>query len=160
MSDSPKWITAHHVQRLHDRTIEIVGGAAGTRDAGLLASAVARPQNAHAYGEEDLFKLAATYAHGIASNHPFVDGNKRTGFLAADLFLSCNGYSLNSEPAALHTEMMVGLAEGQTELDTFAQYLKEHSQQVNLERLGDTDRSTRMLRDKYHDRDNDRDREL
>lgn len=77
--------------KLHDRSIALAGGAPGLRDPGLLASALGRLESHAGYGETDPFALAAVLAEGIARNHPFVDGNKRTGFLVAVLFLRKNG---------------------------------------------------------------------
>ena len=71
----PKWVTRQLVEYIHEGVIEIGGGAYGLRDAALLESALARPQNLQAYGETDIFELAASYAEGIARNHAFVDGN-------------------------------------------------------------------------------------
>jgi hypothetical protein len=82
----PVWMPLELLIRLHDRQIDIHGGLPGTRDPGLLESAVARPLNAWSYGETDLFTLASLYAGGLINNHPFLDGNKRIGFLAALLF--------------------------------------------------------------------------
>jgi death-on-curing protein len=79
---------------LHDRQLAEHGGPAGLRDAGALASALARPVNRWAYGEDDLCELAAAYAFGIARNHPFADGNKRTAWVMARLFLRKNGVGL------------------------------------------------------------------
>ncbi|PYE85305.1 type II toxin-antitoxin system death-on-curing family toxin [Phyllobacterium leguminum] len=85
------------VEALHAEQLRLHGGAPGIRDEGMLQSALARPLQKQAYGEADLCTLAAAYLFGIAKNHPFVDGNKRTGFAAADLFLYFNGYSLEAE---------------------------------------------------------------
>ena len=85
------------VEALHDEQLRLHGGAPGIRDSGLLDSALARPLQKQAYGEPDLFDLAAAYLFGILKNHPFIDGNKRTGLATADLFLYFNGYSLETE---------------------------------------------------------------
>lgn len=97
----PVWIDERDALALHDRLLALHGGAAGLRD-GLLKSAMARPQQHHAYGDSpDIVELAAIYTAGIVRNHPFVDGNKRTGFVAGILFLELNGYRFNaSEEAA------------------------------------------------------------
>ena len=92
------WVAADIVPAIHDRQISEHGGGAGTRDAGLLASALARPENLAAYGEPDAADLAAAYAFGIARNHPFIDGNKRTAWVVARLFLALNGVSLRFAP--------------------------------------------------------------
>lgn len=92
--NEPLWLPLDLINRLHDRQIELHGGLAGTRDPGLLESAVSRPLNAWSYGETDLFTLASLYAAGLIRNHPFLDGNKRIGFLCAVLFLEANGWKL------------------------------------------------------------------
>jgi death-on-curing protein len=108
---------------LHSEQIAEHGGASGIRDSGLLESALMRPLNAWSYGEADLCELAALYAEGIARNHPFVDGNKRTGFLAAYTFLGLNGLELGApEPEAV--EKMLGLASGTLAREAFADWLR------------------------------------
>jgi death-on-curing protein len=89
----PVWIDERDVLALHDRLLALDGGAAGLRDAGLLQSALARPQQLYAYGDNpDGVDMAAAYIAGIVRNHPFVDGNKRTGFLVGILFLELDGF--------------------------------------------------------------------
>lgn len=95
----------------HEQQIAEHGGEPGLRDAGLLRSALARPQNKVAYGAPDTAALAAAYAFGIARNHPFVDGNKRMPLLAAEIFLIDNGYVLTADDAAVY-EVIVRLAAG------------------------------------------------
>ena len=90
----PRFLSAELAQAIHDRQLAEHGGLAGIKDLGLLDSAVARPLNKHGYGEHDLCVLAAAYAFGIARNHPFVDGNKRTAWVMARLFLRLNGVTL------------------------------------------------------------------
>ena len=161
MREEPKWVSADHVQRLHDRAIQATGGAAGVRDKDLLESAVARPQNLYAYeGETDHFQLAASYAEGIAKNHPFVDGNKRSAFLTADLFLSCNGYSLDATPHDRHAEKMVALAEGTLDRAQFAHHLSEHSVRIEQTRTRTSpgDRLRRFRDQLSKTRDDDRER--
>lgn len=84
------------LEALHQEQLRLHGGAAGIRDSGLLDSALARPLQKEAYGDPDIFDLAAAYLFGVLKNHPFVDGNKRTGLAAADLFLYFNGFSLEA----------------------------------------------------------------
>jgi death-on-curing protein len=92
---TPQWISESLVRALHAETLREFGGTSGVRDQGLLESALSRPRNRHAYGDAPtLFELAAAYCTGIVRNHPFVDGNKRTGLLAARAFLFRNGYRL------------------------------------------------------------------
>ena len=84
------------IEALHQEQLRLHGGAAGIRDSGLHDSALARPLQKEAYGDPDIFDLAAAYLFGVLKNHPFVDGNKRTGLAAADLFLYFNGFSLEA----------------------------------------------------------------
>jgi len=94
------WLLDEVVLALHDEQLAEHGGLAGVRDLGAVQSALARPQNLAAYEDcEDVAQLAAAYAYGIARNHGFADGNKRTALVAADLFLMLNGYELSSLPA-------------------------------------------------------------
>lgn len=90
------WIDIAGLRAVHDEQLAEHGGGAGTRDEGLLESAVARARNLAAYGEPDLADLAAAYGFGIARNHPFVDGNKRTALVAIELFLLLNGSELRA----------------------------------------------------------------
>ncbi|GGB08594.1 death-on-curing protein [Brucella endophytica] len=84
------------VEAMHNEQLRLHGGAAGLRDEDALESALGRPLNKHAYEAPDLYELAAAYLYKIVKNHPFIDGNKRTGFAAADLFLYFNGLSLEA----------------------------------------------------------------
>jgi death-on-curing protein len=93
----PIWIEEHEALTLHNRLLALDGGASGIRDAGLLQSAIARPRQLHAYGNNpNVVDMAAAYISGIVGNHPFSDGNKRTGFLAGILFLELNGPRLTA----------------------------------------------------------------
>lgn len=93
----PVWIDERDALALHDRLLALHGGAAGLRDGNLLKSALARPRQHHAYGgSPGIVDLAAIYTAGIVHNHPFVDGNKRTGFVVGILFLELNGYRFNA----------------------------------------------------------------
>ena len=94
----PQWLDAAVALAVHDRQLAEHGGGAGLRDRGLLESALARPVNRWAYGDDDPASLAAAYAFGIARNHPFADGNKRTAWVLARLFLALNGHTLRFEP--------------------------------------------------------------
>ena len=93
-SIEPRWISKEQALYIHKRSIERHGGGEGMRDISLLESALARAENLFAYGENDIFQLAAGYAVGIVRNHPFIDGNKRTAYSVAGLFLHANGYKL------------------------------------------------------------------
>lgn len=109
----------------HDEALAAHGGASGVRDMGLLESALARPRNQFAYGETDVAALAAAYAFGIVRNHPFVDGNKRTAFLTAVLFLERNGarFTASEVDSALKT---LALAAEEIEEAQFAIWLREN----------------------------------
>lgn len=112
---------------MHQGVIDIAGGASGVRDTELLASALARPKNQFAYGETDLFLLAATYAEGIATNHAFIDGNKRTAFFAALSFLEENGFKLRSAAGTEHADLMVNLATRAIIRDDVADHFRLYS---------------------------------
>lgn len=90
----PTWIDVSVVLAVHDEQLAEHGGATGLRDLRLLESALARPRNVYAYESAALATLAASYAYGIANNHPFLDGNKRTSFVVVELFLAVNGMDL------------------------------------------------------------------
>jgi death-on-curing protein len=121
-----KWISLHTILAIHDEQLAEHGGSSGVRDMGLLESALARPLNRAAYSESDVFDLAAAYAFGIARNHPFIDGNKRTAYVAAELFLLKHGYELVSEDADCVITML-SFAEGAVSEETFAAWLRERS---------------------------------
>jgi death on curing protein len=97
----PIWVDASVVLAVHDEQLAEHGGASGVRDPDLLESALARPRNRCAYEKASLHALAASYAHGIAKNHPFVDGNKRTSLVIAELFLSLNGVEITASDEAV-----------------------------------------------------------
>lgn len=101
----PIWITKGECLSFHQELVARFGGVSDLRDEGLLDSALARPQQAFAYGEPTLAELASFYAEGIVKNHPFLDGNKRTGLLAAAFFLETNGqvFTATEEQAVLQT---------------------------------------------------------
>ena len=127
----PVWLSRSDVETLHAKVIESSGGSHGLRDANLLESALARPQNLHAYGEADIFQLAASYAEGIARNHAFVDGNKRTAFLSASFFLRENGHALMHREDDGYVDLMESLAQGQTSREQMADYLRANAQSLS-----------------------------
>lgn len=94
-----RWVAPDVVYAIHDRQLSEHGGLDGIRDPGTLDSALARPRNLAAYGDPDVAVLAAAYAFGLAQNHPFADGNKRTAWVVARLFLADNGQTLRFEKA-------------------------------------------------------------
>jgi death-on-curing protein len=118
------WLREDVVLALHDEQLAEHGGAAGIRDHGLLRSALARPQNLRAYGEPDEAALAPAYAFGVARNHPFVDGNKRTAAVAALLFLDLNGATYAIGEAEL-VVMVLALAGGELSEDEAAGWFRE-----------------------------------
>ncbi|MCB9586148.1 MAG: type II toxin-antitoxin system death-on-curing family toxin [Polyangiaceae bacterium] len=111
-----EFLTVEVVLALHQRQLERFGGGAGVRDRGLLESAVAQPQTSFGgtYAHEGLFAMAAAYLFHIVSNHPFVDGNKRVGLLAAQVFLDVNGVTLDHDSEAFYA-LTMGVAEGRIE---------------------------------------------
>ncbi|HYD87886.1 MAG TPA: type II toxin-antitoxin system death-on-curing family toxin [Vitreimonas sp.] len=127
MNTEPKWLGVDSVLIMHEEQIAEHGGASGIRDFGLLDSALARPRNAWSYGQDDLVALAALYAAGIMRNHPFVDGNKRTGFLAAYSFLYVNGLEIVASEAEVIVQC-VSLAAGEIDDAEFAAWLHENVQ--------------------------------
>ncbi len=122
-----RWVDQRLLVLLHDESLAMHGGASGLRDAGLLESALARPQNLSLDGEPDLADLAACYAQGLARNHAFVDGNKRAAFLAAGLFLGLNGQRLVASQAEA-TVMVFGLAASDITEAEFAAWLRQNLQ--------------------------------
>jgi len=96
---TPVWVLPEVVLALHEQLLAEFGGATGLRDEGLLQSALARPVNLFAYGKASHFQMAAAYCHGLVKNHPFVDGNKRTGFAVTVLFLELNGHVFRASEA-------------------------------------------------------------
>jgi len=118
----PLWLSDELPVVLHDRLVADFGGSSGVRDRGLLKSAMARPRQLYAYGSPDLGELAAAYAAGVVRNHPFVDGNKRVGFMLAYIFLVRNGYRLTASEAAA-TRAVLDLASGALSEQAFARWL-------------------------------------
>jgi len=118
----PFWLTREIVIAIQGELLARFGGLGGLRDEGLLESALARPLQLFRYGTPSTFELAACYAHGIVKNHPFLDGNKRAGFVAAYTFLGINGFRLEApeEDAVLQT---LALAAGETGPDDYAAWL-------------------------------------
>lgn len=123
----PRWLPKQLILAVHNRQLAEHGGGAGVRDEGLLESALARPQNLFTYGESDVAALAGAYAFGIAKNHPFIDGNKRTAFVACELFLAANGYDLAASDEEC-LAMMLGLAASEIDEAEFAAWLRENVQ--------------------------------
>jgi death on curing protein len=123
----PIWIEERDVLAIHDRLLAAHGGGPGLRDKGLLQSALARPLQRQAYADQpDVIEMAVLYAAGIVRNHPFVDGNKRTGLVTGILFLELNGFSfMASEEDA--TQAVSGLAGGMLDEAAYTAWLRANS---------------------------------
>lgn len=120
----PVWIDERDALALHDRLLALHDGAAGVRDDGLLKSALARPQQHFAYADSpDLIDMATAYTAGIVRNHPFVDGNKRTGFVIGILFLELNGYRFNAREEDA-TQAVLALAAGTLDEPGYEAFLR------------------------------------
>jgi death-on-curing protein len=122
---APVWLRLDLVLAIHDAHLAEHGGPSGVRDRGLLESALARAQHLAAYGEPDIAARAAAYAFGIARNHPFVDGNKRTALVALETFLALNGHALAADDAAC-VVIMLRLAAGELEEDALAAWVRQN----------------------------------
>ena len=122
-----RWIDARLIHAVHDEQLAEHGGGSGLRDANMLESALARPLQLAHYGKPDVADLAAAYGYGLARNHPFVDGNKRTAFVAVELFLALNGHELVAADAdcVLHT---LELAAGNLSEADFAAWIRGNTQ--------------------------------
>lgn len=120
-----RWIKIDRVIAIHKRQIAEHGGQAGVRDIGLLESALARPENVYAYEPDaDIARLAAAYAFGIVKNHPFLDGNKRTGYVVMETFLIKNGMRLEATVVDKYLTF-ISLAEGSISEEELAGWLRE-----------------------------------
>ena len=120
------WLSRQLILAIHDEQLAEHGGASGVRNDGLLESALARPLNRASYGEPDIAELAAVYATAIVRNHPFVDGNKRTGFAALVMFLALSGAEF--EPPEVDATMAIlRLAAGDTTDDEFIVWVRSHA---------------------------------
>ena len=121
----PVWLDLRDALAVHDRQLAEHGGPSGVRDQGALESALAKAINRWSYGEDDRCTLAAAYAFGVARNHPFTDGNKRTAWVLARLFLQLNGASLAfAESDAI--DMVLALAAGELSEEALADWFREH----------------------------------
>jgi death on curing protein len=126
----PRWLDIDIVLDFHAEQLALFGGADGIRDRGLLESALARPKNKFAYGETDLAILAAAYGFGIARNHPFVDGNKRTALASMIVFLGLNKLDLDA-PQEAATAIVLGLAAGEVAEEVLARWIGEHTKPLD-----------------------------
>lgn len=131
MSDGIRWLTLRMVQAFHLETLQRHGGSPGMRDTALLESPLARPQNRLAYDDTaNLFDLTAEYCLGIIGKHPFVDGDKRAGLLAAVAFLSLNGYGLDADEAEI-VAIIEAVAAGDMTVAMLATWFDQHRQPTN-----------------------------
>jgi death-on-curing protein len=119
----PRWVNRDECLAIHEMMLAQHGGLAGVRDEGLLDSALAKPRNLFAYGSPTLPALAASYAAGIILNHPFLDGNKRAGFMVAAVFLETNGLVLTAREESV-VENTMALAAGKSTVAAYAAWLK------------------------------------
>ncbi len=122
----PEWVLRETVLALQEQSLAQFGGSNGLREEGLLDSALARPRQLFAHGTPTLFDLAASYAFGLAKNHPFIDGNKRTAFVTAVLFLELNGYKFQAAEADAAVQTLALAASGLTERK-YAAWLRTNS---------------------------------
>lgn len=125
----PIWVEAAVVIAIHRRQLAEHGGSDGIRDQGLLESALFRPKNQLAYGNPSIFDLAAAYGYGIAKNHPFVDGNKRTSYVVMRTFLKLNGYDLQASTVEKY-QVWMQLADSHIDEIDLAEWIKEKSIEI------------------------------
>ncbi|RRJ94705.1 type II toxin-antitoxin system death-on-curing family toxin [Opitutaceae bacterium TAV4] len=127
---TPVWVLREVILALHEKSLAVDGGIAGIRDEGMFDSALSRPENLFAYDKPTLFEMAAAYAYGIAKNHPFLDGNKRTAFITAIVFLEVNGHTFvaTEADAALRT---LALAASEMTEQAYALWLEANSHRAS-----------------------------
>ena len=125
------WVLEETILAIHDEQIAEHGGLTGVRDQSAVMSALARPQNLFAYEKcDDVAKLAASYIYGIAKNHGFADGNKRSALVVGDLFLMLNGYELTSTPAS-NVLTIVAVADGSMSEEALVKWVRKNIQKIN-----------------------------
>jgi len=120
--NEPEWVDPSVVESFHYEQIREHGGLHGIRDQGMLESALGRPQQLYAYGSPDLCAMAAAYAFGLAKNHPYLDGNKRTAAITCELFLNLNGIEFSVDEVAKYPHYLA-LASGEHTAESFATWL-------------------------------------
>ena len=125
----PVWVLRETVLTLHEQSLAEFGGLSGIRDEGLLDSALSKPENLLAYGKPTIFDLAASYGFGLVKNHPFIDGNKRVGFVVAVVFLELNGYRFRATEADAAVQTLA-LAAGELSEAEYAAWLKTNSRKA------------------------------
>lgn len=121
-----KWLSRQAIETIHQEQLAEHGGLPGLKDENALEAALARPLHKHAYGEDDLFLLGASYLYGFARNHPFSDGNKRTAYLAAFTFLLINGYLIEASQADV-IEFVLAVAAGEIDEEGATRFLRDHT---------------------------------
>jgi len=121
-----KWLSRQAVEIMHEEQLREHGGLPGLKDDNALEAALARPLNKAAYGQPDIFELAAAYLYGLVRNHPFSDGNKRTGFLAAFTFLLLNGFLVEASQADVIT-FVLAVAAGEIDEEGATRFLRDVS---------------------------------
>jgi death-on-curing protein len=126
----PIWINKSTVIITHNFLIDRHGGSHGIRDEALLDSALAKPINLYAYEQGDIYDMAASYSYGIAKNHPFIDGNKRTAFMTAYTFLGLNGLLLEVTDGEA-VVMTVALANGEMPVEGYTQWLRDNCKPID-----------------------------
>ena len=124
-ADEPEWLTIQIALAIHDEQLAVHGGSAGLRDQALLESALDRPRNKWAYESAELPELAGAYGYGIARNHPFVDGNKRTALLAIYTFLGLNNVDF-LVPEAEAAAVILALAAGEVSEESLTRWIKDN----------------------------------
>ncbi len=125
----PVWLSLREALAIHEMMLAQHGGLAGVRDEGLLESALGKPRNLFAYGKPTLADLGASYAAGVVLNHPFLDGNKRTGFMLAAVFLETNGMRLTATEESV-VEATIALAAGKIKEKACSDWLKSNSERL------------------------------
>ncbi|WAJ26580.1 type II toxin-antitoxin system death-on-curing family toxin [Antarcticirhabdus aurantiaca] len=122
-----RWVSQAAVEQIQVEQIDRFGGLRGIRDSSLLESALARPVNKAAYGEPEVHDLAAAYLYGILRNHPFIDGNKRTGILVAAVFLAKHGYALTADNGLVY-QFVMDVAAGAVEEAETARWFRDFTE--------------------------------
>jgi death-on-curing protein len=123
---NPQWIDLSVVLAIHEQQIAEHGGSLGIRDLGMIESALGRPQNLLLYNDPDIFDLAAAYGYGLAQNHGFIDGNKRTAYVVTRLFLILNGYDISAS-ALEKVITFEKVGKGEIDQAALASWLRSHS---------------------------------
>lgn len=122
-----EWLSREVIEAIHDEQLRQHGGLHGIKDENALEAAIARPLNKASYGEPDPFDLAAAYLYGIARNHPFSDGNKRTAFLAAYVFLDVNGFVVTADNALVY-QFVMDVAAGAVSEENAARWFRDFTE--------------------------------